>query len=326
MRADVTEADVIIVGGGPAGASCALKLHSAGARVLVLDQVTFPRAKPCAGWVTSEVFSLLSPYVTNYPHALTRFTKFSVSLRSFHFTLRVRQYAVTRTEFDAWLLASGGTEVINHQVRTITNDGKRYHIDGRFSCSHLVGAGGTTCPVYRTFFKGSGNRRPENLIAAREEEFSYSHDDAVCRLWFFQDKLPGYAWYVPKSDGIVNVGVGAKAQSLRQRGGSLTHHWDMLVDMLHTQGLVTGHAYRPSTRSYYIRQENLVIQKDQAFLVGDAAGLATRDMGEGIAPAIHSGLLAAEAILTGTPYQVKTVRKYSWPSICTSRWKSKDSL
>jgi len=39
-----------------------------------------------------------------------------------------------------------------------------------------------------------------------------------------------------------------------------------------------------------------------AFLAGDAAGLATRDMCEGIGPAVESGLLAARAIATGEEY------------------------
>jgi flavin-dependent dehydrogenase len=51
--------DVAIVGGGPAGSSCAWRLAQAGARVVVIDQKLFPRNKTCAGWVTLPVFDLL---------------------------------------------------------------------------------------------------------------------------------------------------------------------------------------------------------------------------------------------------------------------------
>ena len=44
-----------------------------------------------------------------------------------------------------------------------------------------------------------------------------------------------------------------------------------------------------------------------AFLTGDAAGLATRDLCEGIGPAIRSGQRAAQAILTGTEYALDGV-------------------
>ena len=52
-------ADVLIVGGGPAGSSCAEALVAAGRDVLVLDRVAFPRDKACAGWITPDVVSAL---------------------------------------------------------------------------------------------------------------------------------------------------------------------------------------------------------------------------------------------------------------------------
>ncbi len=48
--------EVLIVGGGPAGSSCAARLIQAGVDVLVIDRKTFPRDKTCAGWVTPQVF------------------------------------------------------------------------------------------------------------------------------------------------------------------------------------------------------------------------------------------------------------------------------
>ena len=48
-----------------------------------------------------------------------------------------------------------------------------------------------------------------------------------------------------------------------------------------------------------------------AFIVGDAIGLATRDMCEGIGPAIRSGLLAADAISQGTAYSIDAIGRYS---------------
>jgi len=47
--------DVIIVGGGPAGAACAWKLAQHQVDFLVLDKAIFPRVKPCAGWITPLV-------------------------------------------------------------------------------------------------------------------------------------------------------------------------------------------------------------------------------------------------------------------------------
>ena len=51
--------EVIIVGGGPAGSACARRLAERRIECLVLDRCRFPRAKPCAGWITPEVVKAL---------------------------------------------------------------------------------------------------------------------------------------------------------------------------------------------------------------------------------------------------------------------------
>ena len=51
-----------------------------------------------------------------------------------------------------------------------------------------------------------------------------------------------------------------------------------------------------------------------AYLVGDAVGLATRDMCEGIGPAVRSSLLAAQSIVTGEPYSLAGISELSGDS------------
>ena len=51
------------------------------------------------------------------------------------------------------------------------------------------------------------------------------------------------------------------------------------------------------------------------YIIGDAIGLATMDMGEGISPAIKSGLMAADSILHNTQYSVASIPRYSLRSL-----------
>jgi flavin-dependent dehydrogenase len=102
---------------------------------------------------------------------------------------------------------------------------------------------------------------------------------------------------------------------LKDRGQTLRQHWERLIAKLDAMGLIRGHEYQPAGHSYFLRGRAGQVQNDLAYLVGDAAGLATLDMGEGIQPAVRSGLLAAEAILKGREYSVASIQRTSWPSL-----------
>jgi flavin-dependent dehydrogenase len=85
----------------------------------------------------------------------------------------------------------------------------------------------------------------------------------------------------------------------------------LLVDKLDRLGLVRGHVFRPRGYAYYSRQAQPEVRRDNALIVGDAVGLASLDMGEGIGPAIRSGLLAAEAILHDSDYDIRSIPRVS---------------
>ena len=67
------EFDVAIIGGGPAGSTCAWKLRQAGVDVVVLDRESFPRTKLCAGWITPKVVEDLEFDTSAYPHSFMTF-------------------------------------------------------------------------------------------------------------------------------------------------------------------------------------------------------------------------------------------------------------
>ena len=85
--------------------------------------------------------------------------------------------------------------------------------------------------------------------------------------------------------------------------------------MLFRSGLVQSRHFQPKGCSYFLRDKRETVQIDHAFVIGDAASLATIDMGEGIGAAVQSGILAARAIVTGQLYYTQTINRYSFKNI-----------
>ena len=310
--------DVIVVGGGPAGSSCARRLVQEGVDVLVLDKDEFPRTKLCAGWITPDVVRELELDPVTYPHRFLTFDSLRIHLGRFAFGFPSPQHSIRRYEFDDWLLARSGAPVARHQVRSIERDGDGFTLDDRYRCRWLVGAGGTACPVYRRFFRENDERAGDLQIATLEQEFRFDYAQDECHLWFFAGGLRGYSWYVPKADGYINVGIGATSAGLEARGQNIQHFWREFIGNLDALGYVRNHDFKPKGHSYFLRhaaRHDQRVQLSNAFIAGDAAGLASRDMGEGIGPAITSGIRVADAIVHHQPYDVRSIRRHSLPSM-----------
>lgn len=307
-------ADAIVVGGGPAGSTCAWKLRQAGLDVVVLDRVRFPRTKLCAGWVTPKALEELELEQGDYPHSFMTFDALLLHWKFFSIKVASRQHSIRRYEFDDFLLRRSGATVRTHKVREIRRDNGDFVVDDEYRSKFLVGAGGTSCPVYRTFFRERYPRSKSLQAATCEKEFAYDWQDPACHLWFFNDGLPGYAWYVPKANGYINIGLGGMAGQLKQQGGSLHEYWRRFMTHLKRRGLVVGDDIQPLGYSYFLRGGAESASDRNAYLVGDAVGLATRDMCEGIGPAIESALLAAESIVTGSEYSLAGIASLSGQS------------
>jgi flavin-dependent dehydrogenase len=96
------------------------------------------------------------------------------------------------------------------------------------------------------------------------------------------------------------------AERIKGSRRSIHDHWSLFTRMLGGR-LARGASYDPAGYSYYLRGRVDVTRRGSAFIAGDAAGLATRDMAEGIGPAVRSGIGAAEAILHGKEYRLDDV-------------------
>jgi flavin-dependent dehydrogenase len=292
--------DVLIVGGGPAGSSCAWGLRNSGLDVLVLDRATFPRNKLCGGWITPLVLDELCIDPKDYAHGhvfqpiyglrLSAIGGPQVEVRHDH----IVSYGIRRCEFDEYLLRRSGARIREGiSITSIERSGDHWLVNGVVRTRMLVGAGGHFCPVGRYL----GNKGSPAPVLAQEVEFEMDAKEAVrsqvCgevpELFFCRDLL-GYGW-VFRKDNYLNVGLG------RTDSHEISRHMNEFAGYLkRTRSVVTpssgiaGHAYG----LFGVAQRKSI--DDGVLLVGDAAGLAYAESGEGIRPAVESGLIAAHAI------------------------------
>ena len=300
-------ADVIVVGGGPGGSTTAWRLARAGFRPLVLDAALFPRVKICAGWVTPTALADLEIDPEKYPLTIQGFSACALEFEGArHDTrwARPASYGIIRREFDHFLLeraAAAGADVrwgVRVTKVVAGPGGARVETErGAFEAPLVIGAGGHRCPVARDLGKISER---EEVVVAQETETRLTPEWRA-RLERFMDApdiyveadLRGYGWFFPKGD-FINVGIGITGGA----DGSLPRRRDALVAALRAAGRLPadlpldpfkGHAY------VVRRQAPRRLAGPGFCLVGDAAGLARDLSGEGIGPAIRSGILAAGA-------------------------------
>src|SRR5688572_17227881 len=175
--------DALIVGGGPAGSTCARILRQAGWQVLVMDRARFPRDKVCAGWVTPGVFSLLDLDPAEYRATgltIQDITGFRTSVMGDPAVEtrygRTISYAIRRCEFDTFLLSRSGAEVL-HQTPLKSLERRRgeWVANGDITSPVVIGAGGHFCPVARLLRGQDADVRP---VVAKEAEFRLEDEDS----------------------------------------------------------------------------------------------------------------------------------------------------
>jgi menaquinone-9 beta-reductase len=313
--------DVLIVGGGPAGSACAWGLGNSGLDVRILDKQSFPRDKVCGGWITPAVLSELGIDAAEYGRGrllqpITGFRTGCITHDDLGGSIetdynRTVSYGIRRREFDEYLLRRSGARLLEPGALTnLERDNGGWIVNGRTKARLLVGAGGHFCPVAKLT---GAKRTRENAVVAQEAEFEMDQrQQAGCRIrpsvpeLYFCADIRGYGWCFRK-DNFLNIGLGRMDQH------RLSEHVAAFVRFLQAAGRITfdvpaallGHAYL----LYGVSERQPV--DDGVLLIGDAAGLAYKQSGEGIRPAIESGLLAAQAIVAAQgDYSRESLKRY----------------
>jgi menaquinone-9 beta-reductase len=331
LRGVEADADVIVVGAGPAGSTTAYHLAQAGAEVLVLEKAAFPREKVCGDGLTPRaVKALTSMGIDTSERAGWLHNK---GLRIIGGGMRLElpwpdlasfpDYGLVRprSDFDDLLVRQAVKAGVvlreNTTVQAPVLDDRTGRItgvtakaeDGRevtYRAPLVVAADGNSSRLSLRMGLHTRDDRPMG-VAVRTYYTSPRHADDWLESWLeLWDRgsdgrerlLPGYGWIFGVGDGTSNVGLGILNTS--SAWGKVDYK-DLLRRWLDQTPEEWG--YREENRTQPVRGAALPMGFNRQphytrglLLVGDAGGMVNPFNGEGIAYAMESGQLAAEVI------------------------------
>lgn len=325
------KADVAIVGAGPAGSVAAHRLATAGVQVALLERATFPRDKPCGDGVTTKGLEVLArsglgEWASQFlAPEVGRMTSPDGQVVDIHLKVG-NDYCYGRTIprrlLDAQLaqvaVEAGARLMEGTRVRAVEQaDGhQRIVVADRLKVTApmVILADGSHVPITRRL--GLAQGVPE-ILAIRQYLVGDTGPAERVELNFQQGIIPGYAWVFPIGDARVNVGIGTFTQRVRRGKVALR---DALSQFVANPAAMDGRLARAESagpaRGHPLRTRlgDTCTHADHLLVAGDAAGLVNPLSGEGIAPALESGELAAAhtlAALEAGDFSARTLAAYS---------------
>ncbi len=329
--------DVIIVGGGPGGATCATFLGQMGRKVLLLDKAKFPRDKTCGDAISGKSMGILremgllqgmesidnekiygvtfsSPegYVVEIPFRTEQNIGYCSRRLVFDNLLfqHSKKFATVMEEFAVTDLIKEGDFVVG--VKGVSMKDKSQH---EFRAKVVVGADGATSVVANRMGLDKIDEN-HHCVAVRAYYKGITGMNKNIELHFVDSIIPGYFWIFPLDNGLANIGAGLLTKDFKKKKINLKE-WmlnEIKVNPLFKERFANAEMVSE------VKAWNLPFGSKRRknygngfVLIGDAASLIDPFTGEGIGNAMLSGKLAAKAIHEGfakNDFSEKTLGSY----------------
>lgn len=291
--------DAIIIGAGVSGLACAIKLKQLGKACLVLEKSSLLDSKACGGGVTNKALSLLetldihtSDFLNGDAKIVTKTKQFFTdgSVKIFDYTKQAPlvKYSVgiKREKFDYILFnraMQAGIKIIkNYQFENVFFD-DYVHVDDFTGKKLAYATGGALMGCHKNIqcIKTFGM----SIDIQAEMELS----DNVFYFYIDETYCGGYAWVFPNGTNGWNIGVWQKSgfKSLKE------NFENFYSNTIATKGV--HFISKGSSKSGYIYCGNAIefLKKDSTYYLGECAGFASDQNGEGIYQAVLSGISVA---------------------------------
>lgn len=305
--------DVAIVGAGPSGATASKNLAEMGVKVILIDQAVFPREKVCGDGVTAEGIEAikrmgLAEWVKQFPEMDTLRLS-SPNHQILDITIHTKAgecngRTIPRKILDNRLVQSAvdsGVRLLekNFVTNIEINKNKASVItkEQTIEAQLILLADGSHASVTRR----AGlirNSEPE-LIAVRQYLAGDTGPASRLEIHFHPWVIPGYNWIFPLGQGKINIGTGTFIRRVKNGRVDLKENLNQFkYDPINGKRLektkqlspIKGHPLRAKFGS-------TITHSNRILVLGDAAGLINPFSGEGIAPAMQSGEIAAKYAL-----------------------------
>jgi geranylgeranyl reductase family protein len=328
------QADVIVVGAGPAGSTAAYHLANAGLDVLLLEKTAFPREKVCgdgltpratkqliamgidtsaeAGWLQNKglrihggghLLELDWPDLASFPdYGLVR-TRYDFDDMLARQAVKAGARLHERTSVTGPVIDERTGRITGVVAKPVDDNGRRAGEDITFEAPLVMAADGNSSRLSVGMGLHKRDDRPMGVVVRTYYTSPRHRDDYLeswLELWDGEpgkgNLLPGYGWIFGMGDGTSNVGLGMLNTSA---AFGTTDYADLLKRWLDHTPQEWG--YRDEHRTQPVRGAALPMGFNRQphytrglLLLGDAGGMVNPFNGEGIAYAMESAQLAAD--------------------------------
>ena len=316
--ANVKQYDVLILGAGPGGTSCALALHQAGLKVAIIDKSEFPRDKVCGELLHKKAVETLNAILPGFEKDFIDFPKTLVLKhttvhykgKSLTFDWVSESYTCPRLEFDNYLLNTvrkyTSTDIFTATVPdkiTVTDDGVTLTIKNSpvvYSAKMIIGADGAHSTVAKQLTEKTLDRA-HYLGAVRAYYKNVKNTDNFTSEVFFSSKYNlNYLWVFPIEGNLSNVGFGLLSSNISENKINLKESFYDYFKQSPELAEKFANAEQVSTLEGFgvpLGSTIGTVSGKRFMLIGDAASLSNPLSGTGMGNAVMSGKIAADQLI-----------------------------